>query len=212
MKVLRESFEAAGRLRGLLLLAALTYVTTYLAGSYMVQLNIYSAVKLSESTVETLSINPVFVPVIGALRTGNLILAIAYTFSINLLGGAFATTTLPGVIPFIGGVVSMLISGVRGFLLGAVFQYAGIYQISPGYTALVIGTLILELGAYVFSAAAGVNISLSTVFPSRYGVESRLIAFKEAWKDALKVYIIVMILLAVGAAWEMTGIYVSTRR
>lgn len=204
--------EAAGRLRGILLLVTLIYVTTYLVGSYMVQINIPSAVKLSESTLETVSANPAFVPVIGALRSGNLILAIAYTFSINLLGGAFATTTLPGVIPLIGGVGSMLISGVRGFLLGAVFQYAEIYQVSPGYTVLVVGTLILELGAYVFSAAAGVNISLSTVFPSRYGVESRSTAFKEAWKDALKIYFIVTILLAIGAVWEMTGIYLLTQR
>jgi uncharacterized membrane protein SpoIIM required for sporulation len=212
MKVLRQSLETAARLRSILFLTALTYVATYLAGSYMVQLNIPSAVKLSKSTVETLSVEPIFVPVIGALRGGNLMLAIAYTFLINLLGGAFATTTLPGVIPLIGGVGSMLVSGVRGFLLGAVFQYAGIYRISPGYTTLVVGTLILELGAYVFSTAAGVNISLSTVFPRRYGVGSRLSAFKQAWKDALKIYLIVIILLAVGAVWEMTGIYLSTQR
>ena len=72
-------------------------------------------------------------------------------------------------------------------------------------------TLLLEWGAYVFSAAAGINISLSTIFPSRYQVDSRWIAFKEAWKDAGRIYVIVIILLALGAIWEMVGlgIYIS---
>jgi len=70
-----------------------------------------------------------------------------------------------------------------------------------------LGTLILELGAYVFSATAGINLSLSSIFPNRYFSESRKIAFKEALKDAGRLYIIVVILLILGAIWEMTGLY-----
>jgi hypothetical protein len=36
-------------------------------------------------------------------------------------------------------------------------------------------------------------------------------AFKMAWKDAAKIYLIVVILLALGAAWEMTGIFLVLR-
>jgi uncharacterized membrane protein SpoIIM required for sporulation len=70
-----------------------------------------------------------------------------------------------------------------------------------------VGTAVLELGAYVFSAAAGIHLSLSAVFPKRQGLDSRRAAFKQAWKDAAYVYVIVVLLLALGAIWEMVGIY-----
>ncbi len=86
----------------------------------------------------------------------------------------------------------VLASSVAGFTLG-------------------VGTMILELGAYVFSGAAGIHIALAPIMPSRYGVQSRWAAFKIAWKDAARVYVIVVILLALGAIWEMTGILLVLR-
>jgi uncharacterized membrane protein SpoIIM required for sporulation len=105
------------------------------------------------------------------------------------------------------------VTGFRGFIIGAIFTYAASMEsevIGYGWGILALGTLILELGAYVFSAVAGVNISLSTIFPSRYQTESRLFAFKEALKDTGRIYILVIILLALGAIWEMGGIYILT--
>jgi hypothetical protein len=32
-----------------------------------------------------------------------------------------------------------------------------------------------------------------------------------AWKDAAKIYLIVVILLALGAIWEMTGLFLALR-
>ncbi len=165
----------------------------------------------NESLLENISGSPIFAPILEALQSGNLALAIAITFSINLLSGAFATTTLPGVIPLLGAIISMVVSSFRGFMIGALFTYTEI--VSPeataglGWAILGLGTLILELGAYVFSAAAGINISLSSFFPNRYQVKSRWVAFKKAWKDAGRIYVIVIILLALGAIWEMSGIY-----
>jgi uncharacterized membrane protein SpoIIM required for sporulation len=77
--------------------------------------------------------------------------------------------------------------------------------------ALGLGTMILELGAYVFSGAAGINIAVAPILPRRYGVQSRWVAFKMAWKDAAKIYVIVIILLALGAVWEMTGLFFVLR-
>jgi uncharacterized membrane protein SpoIIM required for sporulation len=71
--------------------------------------------------------------------------------------------------------------------------------------------MILELGAYVFSGAAGINIALAPILPRRYETQSRWMAFKMAWKDAAKIYLIVVILLALGAAWEMTGLSLVLR-
>jgi hypothetical protein len=45
--------------------------------------------------------------------------------------------------------------------------------------------------------------------PKRYGVESRWAAFNMGWKDAFGIYVIVIMLLALGAIWEMTGILLA---
>lgn len=89
--------------------------------------------------------------------------------------------------------------------------YPEILASSRAGFALGFGTMVLELGAYVFSGAAGINIALAPIVPNRFGVESRLQAFKMAWNDAARVYVIVVVLLALGAMWEMTGIFLVLR-
>ena len=183
---------------------------SYIAGYIIIQIETPAVMELVEPIVDGISNNPVYIPIISALEKGNIAFAIAYTFSINLASGAFASTTLPGVIPFLGALITILMTGFRGFIIGMVFTLAASMTSEVngfGWAILVLGTLILELGAYVFSATAGINISLSTIFPGRYQTESRWIAFKEAWKDAGRIYILVIILLTLGAIWEMVGIY-----
>lgn len=95
-------------------------------------------------------------------------------------------------------------TGLRGLIVGITYYYA--FGVSIPYRVLSLGTAILELGAYVFSAAAGINVS--AIFPRRHGTDSRWTAFKMVWKDAARLYAIVIILLALGAAWEIGGIYI----
>ncbi len=71
------------------------------------------------------------------------------------------------------------------------------------------GTAILEMGAFVFAAAAGINTSLSTAYPRRCRVRNKIAAFKMAWMDAASLYIIVTVLLAVAATWEIVGAYLT---
>jgi hypothetical protein len=172
----------------------------------MIQANIPFANEFKGLILANVSINPLLSFILDALQSGNLALAVVLTFLVNLTFGAFSTTTFPGVIPLLGGVWALVISSLRGFVLG--IAYYDVLQISIGYSIVGIGTLLLEVGAYVFSAAAGINISLSTVFPSRNRVVNKWVAFKESWKDASSVYVIVIILLGIGALWEMIGLYV----
>lgn len=72
--------------------------------------------------------------------------------------------------------------------------------------------MILELGGYVFSGGAGIALSLATVFPKRYGSDSRWEAFKKAWRDIATIYIVVFALLLAGAIWEMTGLFLILRQ
>jgi uncharacterized membrane protein SpoIIM required for sporulation len=119
------------------------------------------------------------------------------------------TTTLPGIVPLVGSLGTIAVTLLRGFVIGII--YPEVLRSSFGGFALGFGTMILELGAYVFSGAAGINIALAPILPRRYGVQSRWVAFKMAWKDTAKVYLFVVILLALGAVWEMTGLFLALR-
>jgi len=212
-EILSQSFQTAKKMKRLLYLVLIIYFISYIIGYFMITYNMPFALEMSESLLGDISENPIFKPVLEAIENRNLPFAIIYTFTVNLLSGAFLTTTLPGVIPLLGAIISITVSAFRGFMIGMVFTLAAsmISEVNGfGWGILALGTLILELGAYVFSATAGINISLSTIFPSRYQTESRWVAFKEAWKDAGRIYILVIILLALGAIWEMGGIYILT--
>ena len=211
-EILNQSFQTAKKMKRLLYLVVLIYFISYIMGYFMITYNMPFASEMSESLLGDISENPIFKPILEAIENKNLPFAIIYTFTVNLLSGAFLTTTLPGVIPIFGAIISITVSAFRGFMIGALFTYAASLssEVSAGFAwaLLSLGTMILELGAYVFSAAAGINISLSTIFPERYKVKSRWIAFKKAWKDAARIYVIVIIMLALGAIWEMSGIFI----
>ena len=211
MRFLTESLKTAKKLKELLLLVAVLYIISYFIGYIVIRIQVPGILGFIDPMLEGISTNPVYTPIISAFENRNLAFAILYTFIVNLSAGAFATTTLPGIIPLIGAAISGVVTIFRGFIIGALFTYAASIeteaQIGIGWMIVALGTLILELGAYVFSATAGINLSLSSVFPNRYFSESRKIAFKEALKDAGRLYIFVVILLVLGAIWEMTGLY-----
>jgi hypothetical protein len=211
MRLLNESLKTAKKMKELLMITAALYIISYFIGYIVIRIQVPEIIGVIDPILKGISTNPVYTPIVNAFENRNLAFAILYTFIVNLSGGAFATTTLPGIIPLIGAVISGSVTAFRGFMIGALFTYtASIETESPagfGWAIVALGTLILELGAYVFSATAGINLSLSSTFPNRYFSESRKTAFKEALKDAGRLYIIVIILLILGAIWEMTGIY-----
>ena len=209
MKILSRAVEAAKKMRILLVFVALLYITSYLAGWYLISIKSPIAVETAQSiTASVLTATP-FTTIIHSLQGGDLLQAVLITFLVNLISGAFLTTTLPGIIPLVGALGTIVITLFRGFAIGVL--YPEILASSAAGFALGFGTMVLELGAYVFSGAAGIHIALAPIMPRRYGVQSRWAAFKTAWKDAARVYVIVVILLALGAIWEMTGILLALR-
>ena len=210
-RLLNDSLKTAKKMKELLLLVTVLYVISYCMGYFVIQIQSPIIIGFIEPMLEGITTNPVYAPIIMAFENENLLFAILYTFMVNFLGGAFASTTLPGIIPLFGAVISGLVTIFRGFLIGALFTYAASIEIeSPvglGWMIVALGTLILELGAYVFSATAGINLSLSSIFPNRYFTKNRKIVFREALKDAGRLYIIIASLLIFGAIWEMTGLF-----
>jgi len=200
---------AARRIQILLVLVALLYVGSYLVGWYLVSVQSLIAVETGQTLRETVLTEEPFTSIVGSLQRGQLLGAILVTFMVNLTLGAFLTTTLPGIVPILGALAIVAVSSVRGFVIGIV--YPEVLAASPAAFVLGLGTLILELGAYVFSGAAGISIALAPILPRRHGVQSRWVAFKMAWKDAARIFVIVVILLALGAIWEMTGLLLVLR-
>lgn len=205
MRLLSSSVQAATRIRTLLAFVALLYVGSYLVGWYLISVKSPVAVQVEEALMEAVFTEQPFTSVIESLQGGQLVNAIVLAFMVNLTAGAFLTTTLPGTIPLIGAFVTIVVTLFRGFGIG--ITYPAVLGASPVAFVLGLGTLILELSAYVFSGAAGINIALSAAFPKRYKIESRWLAFKMAWKDAAKIYLFVILLLVLGAIWEMTGLF-----
>ena len=204
MPVLSQAFQAVRRIRSLLVLVALLYVGSYLAGWYLISIRSPVAVETAQAISESVLTETPFTTILQSLRGGELIQAVLITFLLNLTVGAFLTTTLPGAIPLVGALGPVAITLLRGFVIGV--TYPEVLASSAAGFALGMGTMIFELGAYVFSGAAGINIALAPILPKRYGVQSRWVAFKVAWKDAARIYVLVVILLGLGAIWEITGI------
>lgn len=209
MQLLSQTIQAAKRMRTLLALVALLYVGSYLAGWYLISIKSPIAVETAQAVTGSVLTQSPFTTIIQSLRAGELAQAILITFLLNLTSGAFLTTTLPGILPLVGALVPVVVTLLRGFVIG--ITYPEILASSLAGFALGFGTMILELGAYVFSSAAGIHIALAPIMPKRYGVESRWAALKLAWRDAFRIYPIVIILLALGAIWEMTGILLLLR-
>jgi len=196
-------------MRILLVLVALLYVGSYFFGWYLVSVQSSIAVETGQTLREIVLTEEPFTSIVGSLQRGQLLSAILVTFTVNLTLGAFLTTTLPGIVPILGALAIVVVSSVRGFVIGIV--YPEVLAASPAAFVLGLGTLMLELGAYVFSGAAGINIALAPILPGRYGVQSRWVAFKMAWKDAARIFVVVVMLLALGAIWEMTGLFLVLR-
>ena len=205
----KEVLGACRRLRSHLLFLFALYVISFVAGYVAVSASVPFAVELRSRLLKAVAGEAPFTTVTDVLRSGNLLLAVALTLLVNLSSGAFFSTTFIGVVPLLGAAGVSLVTFYRGLSLGVVY-YAVLSQ-SPAAFILGAGTLILELGGYVFSGAAGINLSLSTVFPKRYGVEGRWAAFRKAWGEAARVYLVVVGLLLAGAMWEMVGLFLLLR-
>jgi len=163
----------------------------------MISMQLPFATEFRKGILQTVSTQRPYTSVFELMKSGRLVSAILLTFAVNLASGAFASTTLPGVVPLLGALVIVAVTVSRGMMIG--LTYPEVMSLSFQTFLVAVGTMILELGAYVFSGAAGINIALSSIFPRRYQVESRWKAFKESCKDAAEIFVIVTILLFLGA-------------
>ncbi len=197
--LLQQSFKALKETRKLILITASLYLVSFLIGYFLVHFKIPFALEARTKLNERLINEFPFNQIIKAMLEREFLKAVIYTFLNNLIIGAFISTTLLGVIFFL----PILVTISRGVFLGISF-----YGLFENFTIniLILVTFILEIGAYCISTAAGIKLGLSFIKPSIYNTSNRLRAFKLALKEISYLYLLVIILLLLGAFWEIGGI------
>ncbi len=198
-KLLDQSIDAARRLKNLILLFALAQVVFLVFGHYMVATGHEGALFLRSEQLKYIQELGYLKPITGVLA-GSLILKIFYTFIFNLIAGAFVSTTVTGVIFFI----PYLVAVWRSFIIGLLFYG---FDLSPLMTTVFYGTFLLEFGAYALSSAVGADIGLAIIWPERKGNFTRKQAVKESIRNGLNLYVLVIMLLFLGAVWEMSMLH-----
>jgi hypothetical protein len=132
--------------------------------------------------------------------------AIALTFVVNLLLGSFIEITLPSlVIPFSGFFMGVL----RAILWGLILSPA-----APSLRLVMIPhslTLLLEGQGYIL-ALFGVYIQARAfLWPKTAGVEGHWKGYLEGLKRTGKIYILVTLVLAVSAIYEVLEVVILAR-
>ncbi|MBE7414597.1 MAG: stage II sporulation protein M [Deltaproteobacteria bacterium] len=193
---LAKSLGAAGKLRNLIVFYAAVHLIFLFFGQWMVAQGYPGVIELREEQLKEIQELPYLKPLTGALAE-NLPLKILYTFSFNLVFGAFLSTTFTGLVFFLPYIVAVW----RGFIIGIL-----IAGMNADSTMLIVfyGTFVLEFGAYCLSSSVGTDLGLSLIWPDRKGTSSRKDALLTAGRNGVRLYVLIIIILFMAAIWEMT--------
>jgi hypothetical protein len=190
-----ECVEAVREIKGIVLAMAGVHAFFLLAGYAVAALHFPWAISMREEFLTSLRGFMPLEMVAANVHDGSLIMAMGITFAYNLSYGAFLSTTLTGVLLFL----PALISSFRAFYVGLAF-YDNIASIE--HLVLIAGTIFLEFGAYSVSSALGTALGIELV---RRGEVRRAIG------RIVRGYVVVAILLFLGAIWEIAGISLLLR-
>jgi hypothetical protein len=139
-------------------------------------------------------------PVAEAYASG-VLPAIAMTFAVNLLGGSFASITLPSlVIPYSG----MLIAAYRAVMWGVLFAP---HTLDVDATLAARGSLIallvlLEGQGYVLTMVAAHMQAKAFLSPASVLASSRWHGYRIGVRRSLRLYLLVAAALAIAAIYE----------
>ena len=116
-------------------------------------------------------------------------------FLLNL-SGAFSQFTVFSVL-----IVPASFLGLAGWMQG--MSLAQIHGSSFFSVFLYLFMGSLEWITYPLATVAGLNVGLSALFPKRQATTSRWLAFKQAWRDAGRLYLLIAMILTVQAVCEI---------
>lgn len=187
--------ESLKRMKGLVMFFMATHVVFLVFGQWMVAKGYPTVVELRETQLKAIQELMYLKPLTGALAE-SLVLKILYTFFFNLSFGAFLSTTLGGVLFFLPYVIAVW----RAFVIGMLVQGLAI---SPLMAIVFYATFALEFSAYGLSSAIGTDFGLTLLWPGYRRRETRKEALPLVIKDGARLYVFVIMLLFIGAVWEI---------
>ena len=193
---LRESLH---RLRPFILIMAGCYLLSTISGSLLVSLGVDPLAHFQAQALGAVAAARPIGKVLSLLKDGEVAQAVGYTFVWNFGVAAILFSTVTGVIFFLPPIIGVW----RGLLVGILFH--GQVGSLPVATLLV-GTFLLEIGAYVVAGAAGMGLGFA-LLPRRSRGEDFRHRTGRAFRDIFTVYPLVAGMLFCGALWEIIGIY-----
>ncbi len=196
---MRSIGGAVARARVGILTIAATYVLAVILGAVMVHSGSRFALDYADGLVASAQATD---PAARALQQDSRLQAALLDFSRNLLLGAIPST--------LGGVAIVVVYPVaafRGWVGGIVSVQAGTAHASrladPAEAFYYLVTLILQLIPYALAGGAGVNVGLAVVRPRAcYPGDGPLGFSREALRDVVRIYVLVVPLFLVASLWE----------
>ena len=197
MRVIRSTLESIKEFRRAYVVLNLVYYGLVVCAMAYVFFNPSLQQMLLEAVGTAFNEGPLSA-VGGAYVGGQVWLAMALTFVVNLVVGSFVYITLPSlVVPFSG----LLLGGCRAILWGLVLSPTG----SSGLSLAMIPhslTLILEGQAYILAMLAAYIHGRAFLWPRTVGEADHGRGYVIGLKRSLRLYWAVVILLAVAAIYE----------
>ena len=187
--------RALMRARVPILTVALTYIVSLVTGIIMVHAGNAFALTYRDQIVSNAQSSPILV----ALDQNDRLRAALLDFGSNLFAAVAITVAGLGV------VVAYPIVAYRGWIGGIVsVDSAHLSRLADsGEAAYYLITLVLQLVPYTLSGGAGVNMGLAYLRPKSYYQGDKWLGIpKEAIRDVLRIYLIVVPLFLLASLWE----------
>ena len=196
MKVLRSALEIVKECRRAYIVLNVVYYGLVVVGMIYVAFNPSLQKTLLEAAGGAFTSGP-FAAVGSAYSGGQVLSAVALTFVVNLIVGSIAVITLPSlVIPFSG----LLVGAYRAVLWGLMLSPA-----APELRLIMVPhslTLILEGQAYILAMLAAYVHGRAFLWPQSVDATSRRQGYVIGVKRSLRMYVLVVLVLAVAAVYE----------
>jgi hypothetical protein len=154
-------------------------------------------VALTEGPLETVA---------GAYMGGNVLAAVVLTFVVNLLMGSLLYITVPSlVIPFVGVLLGFYRAVLWGFLLAPTNTELALVMIPHSLV------LLLEGQGYILAMFAAYVHGKAFLRPLSVGLTGHLRGYVAGLKLSARLYLLVIIVLAVAAIYEALEVILMVR-
>jgi len=141
--------------------------------------------------------------VLEAYSGGQVVQAVALTFTINLFVGSMVSIALPSlIVPFSGFLVAALRAVMWGLIFAPTSVPSGVASIAAGL--LIALLLLLEGQGYVLAMLAAYAQGMAVLAPKQVGATGHTQGYWIGVKQALRIYLLVALVLVVAAIYEVS--------